>query len=228
MSHKTHHYNQFLIHLDQQQQKILQQEKKEDVKDDLGISLQEIENTYRFHYNKSIFSGYPEEKQIPTYNPDLFNENESGCHSKKKENVSNSLPPFNVKESLIHKNKMKNPNSSIEYDFKREKENEKGEKEKGENEKGENEKEVIITWSKEIETIDDLLEFIQTYPNEKNLKYNVNLQGLHSIREELELLNSISLILIYVSGMLNIFKSGFFVSMNMGHSEPLIRSNILM
>ena len=50
---------------------------------------------------------------------------------------------------------------------------------------------VAISLEKEINTLEDLLDFIEKNPVEKEVEYNIQLQSLHNIRDSLEELNQI-------------------------------------
>jgi hypothetical protein len=195
MSHKIHRYNQFLLHLDQQYWKTkdpVSTSKEKELED----YLKEIEKSYQSYYNND---NQRPEKEKSLYFPDLYNEKEDEIaekrekynallHSSRNRSLSSSIPlvlPFDkrtLSEGLKTPREREREEKVILIPEKEQKQ-EKGEKEE--------KKEINVVCDKEIETINDLLQILTKYPLDNQVKYNVNLQGLHSIHDELTQLNAI-------------------------------------
>ena len=186
MTNKINHYNQFLLHLDEQQQKERMNQNLNKVngsQDNLEDLLKKLNNDYESNYYTKYFSGYEKEKEIiDCENPNIFNEN-----------IKDILPSFysifNFPKSSIS---YKNPHSSMDSkepgDIELKFDLERIKKRKSRFCSLEKKK---IPLDKEIDTLEDLLEFIDKNPVEKNVQYNIELQNLHNIREPLEELTKI-------------------------------------
>jgi len=186
MSNKINHYNQFLVHLDEQQQKERMNQNLNTVnrsQDNLEDLLKKLNNDYESNYHTKYFSGYEKEKEIPdTENPNIFNENTQDI-------LQSFYSIFNFPKSPISYNKplysmhSKEPgDTELKLDLERIKKRKS---------RFSSVEKRTISLDKEINTLEDLLEFIDKNPVEKNVQYNIQLQNLHNIREHLEELTKI-------------------------------------
>jgi len=228
MTNKINHYNQFLIHLDQQQkkEKVNNSEKDKDKNENFGKEeiedlLKEIMNQYENNYDTKIFTGYDKEDMIEDdKNPNFYHDSSINIlndikdikkifkkyilfeNQNKKENPSfytlkTNIPtlslPNKLKSSIQNRQKTPPLNTDeIDKDLKLDINSLKKEKHsRKEEEPSLPLQKKVISLEREIHTLEDLLEFIEKNPLEKNVEYNIQLRNLHNIREYLIELNQI-------------------------------------
>lgn len=222
MTNKINHYNQFLIHLDEQQQKERAKEKEtqekrekeklmtEENKDNIIIDqvIQQITDNFQQKYNTTFFSGYNREKGVSdALNPNFYNDTPIPILENYNHTKNINFYPLEIKipklsrntnlcTPLHNKNRKKQDIPIINYDdFYKDVELkldlERIQKKKPEGKESIEKKKVIISLEKEINTLEDLLDFIRKNPIEKEVEYNIQLQSLHDIRDDLEELNQI-------------------------------------
>ena len=184
MSNKINHYNQFLVHLDEQQQKERMNQNLNTVnrsQDNLEDLLKKLNNDYESNYHTKYFSGYVKENEIlDTETPNIFNENTQDI-------LQSFYSIFNFPKSPISYKKpvslnIKQNDIELKLDLERIKKRKS---------RFSSVEKKTISLDKEINTLEDLLEFIDKNPVEKNVEYNIQLQNLHNIREPLEELTKI-------------------------------------
>ena len=207
------HYNLFLIRLDEQQQKEREKEKerldervkekdKEEKNTQIDKIIQQISHQFQDKYNTNFFSGYNREKGVSdALNPNFYHDtaipNFDGFNHIKNTNfypLQIKIPKLsrntNLCTPLHNKNKKQDIPiinyddfyKEIELDLDLERIQKKTVKEK---------RKVTISLEKEINTLQELLDFIGKNPVEKEVEYNIQLQSLHDIRDSLEELNQI-------------------------------------
>jgi len=206
MTNKMNHYNQFLIRLDEQQQKERDKEKIYEKDKDIEIDkvIQQISHQFQHKYDSTFFSGYNREKLVTdALNPNFYNDTPIPILDCFNHTKNTNLYPLQIKiPKLSHntnlctpihnKNRKKQDIPIINYDdfykdVELELDLERIQKKKPEKEK----RKVTVTLEKEINTLEDLLNFIEKNPIEKEVEYNIQLQSLHDIRDSLEELNKI-------------------------------------
>jgi len=199
------HYNQFLIRLDEQQQKERDKEKIYEKDKDIEIDkvIQQISHQFQNKYNTTFFSGYNREKGVnDALNPNLYNDTPIPILKNLTNTKNINFYPLQIKipklpqninlcTPIHNKNRKKQDIPIINYDdFYKEVELEL-DLERIQKKKTIEKRKVTITLEKEINTLEDLLNFIEKNPIEKDVEYNIQLQSLHDIRDSLEELNKI-------------------------------------
>ena len=211
------HYNQFLIRLDEQQQKerdkekerLEQQEKEKDKEDKdknntpIDKVIQQISHQFQDKYNTKFFSGYNQEKGVSeSLNPNFYNDTAIPILENYNHIKNTNFYPLQIKiprlsrntnlcSPIYNKNRKKQDIPIINYhDFYKEIELDL-DLERIQKKKSIEKRKVTISLEKEINTLEDLLSFIEKNPVEKEVEYNIQLQSLHDIRDSLEELNQI-------------------------------------
>jgi SpoVK/Ycf46/Vps4 family AAA+-type ATPase len=244
MTNKMNHYNQFLIRLDEQQQKERDKEKIYEKDKDIEIDkvIQQISHQFQHKYDNTFFSGYNREKLVTdALNPNFYNDTPIPILDCFNHTKNTNLYPLQIKiPKLSHntnlctpihnKNRKKQDIPIINYDdFYKDVELkldlERIQKKKPEKEK----RKVTVTLEKEINTLEDLLNFIEKNPIEKEVEYNIQLQSLHDIRDSLEELNKIigmQHLKINIVSQILYFVQEFYKTLSGNEKETTVNTNI--